>query len=34
VPGCLLAAADCPLPELVGLTQQIQALRDRIRKAA
>jgi DNA-binding MarR family transcriptional regulator len=34
VPGCLMAAAQCPVPELLALTQQIQSLRDRIRKAA
>ncbi len=34
VPGCLMAAAQCSVPELIALTQQIQDLRDRIRKAA
>ena len=34
VPECLMAAAQCSVPELVSLTQQIQALRDRIKKAA
>ena len=34
VPGCLMAAAQCSVPELIALTQQIQTLRDRIRKAA
>jgi DNA-binding MarR family transcriptional regulator len=34
VPGCLMAAAQCSVPELIALTQQIQSLRDRIRKAA
>jgi len=34
VPACLMAAAECSVPELVSLTQQIQTLRDRIRKAA
>jgi DNA-binding MarR family transcriptional regulator len=34
VPACLLAAAQCPVPELVQLTRQLQALRDRIRTAA
>jgi DNA-binding MarR family transcriptional regulator len=33
VPGCLLAAAQCSVPELIALTQQIQTLRDRIRAA-
>ncbi|PIF75438.1 DNA-binding MarR family transcriptional regulator [Variovorax sp. 54] len=34
VPACLMAAAECSVPELIALTQQIQTLRDRIRKAA
>lgn len=34
VPACLLAAAQCPVPELVALTKQLQGLRDRIRQAA
>jgi len=34
VPGCLMAAAQCSVPELIALTQQIQTLRDRIKKAA
>jgi len=34
VPGCLIAASECSVPELVSLTQQIQSLRDRIKKAA
>ena len=33
VPGCLMAATQCPVPELVALTQQIQTLRDRIKAA-
>ncbi len=33
VPGCLLAAAQCPVPELIALTQQMQALRERIKAA-
>lgn len=33
VPGCLMAATQCPLPELVQLTKQIQTLRDRIKAA-
>jgi len=33
VPGCLLAASQCSIPELVSLTQQIQTLRDRIKAA-
>lgn len=34
VPACLLAAAQCPVPELVQLTRQLQSLRDRIKAAA
>lgn len=34
VPACLMAAAQCSVPELISLTQQIQTLRDRIKKAA
>jgi DNA-binding MarR family transcriptional regulator len=30
VPGCVLEAAACPLPELMALTQQVQALRQRL----
>ena len=30
IPGCVLQAAQCPLPELVSLTQQVQALRERL----
>lgn len=33
VPGCLLSATQCSVPELIALTQQIQALRDRIKAA-
>jgi DNA-binding MarR family transcriptional regulator len=33
VPGCLLAASQCSVPDLVALTQQIQTLRDRIKAA-
>jgi DNA-binding MarR family transcriptional regulator len=33
VPACLMAATQCDVPELVALTQQIQALRDRIKAA-
>jgi DNA-binding MarR family transcriptional regulator len=33
VPSCLLAAAQCSVPELIALTQQIQTLRDCIRAA-
>ena len=29
-----MAASQCSVPELVSLTQQVQALRDRIKKAA
>ena len=30
IPACVLAASQCPVPELVSLTQQIQLLRDRL----
>ena len=30
IPGCVLRAAQCPLPELASLTQQVQALRTRL----
>ncbi|MFI5444159.1 MarR family winged helix-turn-helix transcriptional regulator [Polaromonas sp. UC242_47] len=30
VPACILAAAQCPIPELMALTQQVQALRQRL----
>ncbi|MBB1603666.1 MarR family winged helix-turn-helix transcriptional regulator [Variovorax sp. UMC13] len=33
VPACLMAAAQCSVPELIALTQQIQTLRDRIKAA-
>jgi MarR family transcriptional regulator, organic hydroperoxide resistance regulator len=30
VPGCILDATQCTIPELVSLTQQVQALRQRL----
>ena len=33
IPACVLAAADCPLSELMHLTQQVQALRQRLTAA-
>jgi DNA-binding MarR family transcriptional regulator len=30
IPGCILDASQCALPELVSLTQQVQALRERL----
>lgn len=30
VPGCVLQAAQCPLPEVMQLTTQVRQLRDRI----
>ncbi|VTU13601.1 MULTISPECIES: MarR family winged helix-turn-helix transcriptional regulator [unclassified Variovorax] len=33
VPGCLMAATQCSVPELIALTQQIQTLRDRVKAA-
>ncbi len=33
VPGCLMAATQCSVSELVALTQQLQSLRDRVKAA-
>ena len=30
IPGCILSASQCAIPELVLLTQQVQALRERL----
>ena len=30
IPDCILNAAQCPVPELVALTRQVQALRQRL----
>ena len=30
IPGCVIAQTGCPIPELMSLTQQVQALRDRL----
>jgi len=30
VPACVMEAAGCPIPELMALTQKVQALRDRL----
>ncbi|MDI1235974.1 MAG: MarR family transcriptional regulator [Polaromonas sp.] len=30
IPGCILSATQCSIPELVALTQQVQALRQRL----
>ncbi|HYW58160.1 MAG TPA: MarR family transcriptional regulator [Polaromonas sp.] len=30
IPGCILAASQCSIPELVALTQQLQTLRQRL----
>ncbi|MRD48828.1 MarR family transcriptional regulator [Caenimonas koreensis DSM 17982] len=30
IPGCILDAAQCSIPELVQLTRQVQELRDRL----
>jgi DNA-binding MarR family transcriptional regulator len=30
IPGCVLEAVACPLPELIAMTQQLQALRQRL----
>jgi DNA-binding MarR family transcriptional regulator len=34
LPGCLMAAAQCSVPDLVALTRQVQQLRDRLRQQA
>ena len=33
VPACLVQAAHCPVPDLMALTQQVQALRERLTAA-
>ena len=30
IPGCILTASQCSIPELITLTQQVQNLRDRL----
>ncbi|MCW5651664.1 MAG: MarR family transcriptional regulator [Ramlibacter sp.] len=30
IPGCILAASQCSIPELISLTRQVQALRQRL----
>jgi MarR family transcriptional regulator, organic hydroperoxide resistance regulator len=30
IPGCILSASQCSIPELIALTQQVQALRQRL----
>jgi DNA-binding MarR family transcriptional regulator len=30
IPGCVLAASQCSVPDLISLTQQVQALRQRL----
>lgn len=30
IPGCVLSATQCSIPELISLTQQVQALRQRL----
>ena len=30
IPGCILSASQCALPELMALTSQVQALRERL----
>jgi MarR family transcriptional regulator, organic hydroperoxide resistance regulator len=34
LPGCLMAASQCSVPDLMALTQQMQQLRDRLRRQA
>ena len=31
IPGCILSATHCSIPELMTLTQQVQALRDQLK---
>ena len=33
IPGCILSASQCSIPELMVLTQQVQNLRSRLRAA-
>ena len=30
IPGCILTASQCSIPELITLTQQVQTVRDRL----
>ena len=30
IPGCILTASQCSIPELITLTQQVQTLRERL----
>ncbi|MES2945156.1 MAG: MarR family transcriptional regulator [Pseudomonadota bacterium] len=30
IPGCILSASQCSIPELISLTQQVQALRNKL----
>jgi MarR family transcriptional regulator, organic hydroperoxide resistance regulator len=30
IPGCVLAALQCAVPEVISITQQVQSLRDRL----
>jgi DNA-binding MarR family transcriptional regulator len=32
VPACVLSAANCPLPEVMALTQKVQALRSQLQQ--
>ncbi|MGC4012895.1 MAG: MarR family transcriptional regulator [Luteolibacter sp.] len=33
IPGCVLSASQCSIPELISLTQQVRGLRDRLAAA-
>jgi MarR family transcriptional regulator, organic hydroperoxide resistance regulator len=33
IPGCVLSATQCSIPELVALTQQVRGLRERLAAA-
>lgn len=34
IPGCILSASQCSLPELTALTQQVQALREHLKSVS
>lgn len=34
IPGCILSASQCSLPELIALTQQVQALREHLKSVS
>ncbi|WP_394787874.1 MarR family winged helix-turn-helix transcriptional regulator [Rhodoferax sp.] len=34
IPGCILSATQCALPDIVLLTQQVQALREQLKRSS